>query len=213
MQIADYLEDVLESDKKMGTVYNSIYRVTNILSNNKLPSVNEVYNNVLVSHASVRKFKGFIINEDAEQVKEDIRVNVEYLLENRDKITFERVKHSQKENSKSTIEATCSVSIEDMNKYFSKPSIEAVDYSDEVNPFDIEPQDLSSSIFNHISEEDAILKGEQFHREWCTFYDSNKANVNYSLEREVFEQDMMTTNIDGLMSYLNNTNYSSLQSA
>ena len=105
IKIAEYLEEVFESDEKVGTVYNSIYRVTNILANYKLPSVNEIYSNVLVGEKSVRKFKSFTIDSEAEKSKDEVRFIIEYLLSNRDKVSFERVKKSQKEDSKSTIEA------------------------------------------------------------------------------------------------------------
>jgi len=98
----------------VGTVYNGIYRVTNILANYKLPSVNEIYSNVLVGEKSVRKFKSFTIDSEAEKSKDEVRLFIEYLLNNRDKVSFERVKKSQKEDSKSTIEATCSITIDDI---------------------------------------------------------------------------------------------------
>ncbi len=114
IKIAEYLEEVFESDEKVGTVYNGIYRVTNILANYKLPSVNEIYSNVLVGEKSVRKFKSFTIDSEAEKSKDEVKLFIEYLLNNRDKVSFERVKKSQKEDSKSTIEATCSTTIDDI---------------------------------------------------------------------------------------------------
>lgn len=114
IKIAEYLEEVFESDEKVGTVYNNIYRVTNILANYKLPSVNEIYNNVLVAEKSVRKFKSFTIDSEAEKSKDEVKLFIEYLLNNRDKVSFERVKKSQKEDSKSTIEATCSITTDDI---------------------------------------------------------------------------------------------------
>lgn len=50
---------------------------------------------------------------------------IEYLLNNRDKVSFERVKKSQKEDSKSTIEATCSITIDDI---ICKTDSEQIDY-------------------------------------------------------------------------------------
>ena len=125
IKIAEYLEEVFESDEKVGTVYNGIYRVTNILANYKLPSVNEIYSNVLVGEKSVRKFKSFTIDSEAEKSKDEVRFIIEYLLNNRDKVSFERVKKSQKEDSKSTIEATYSITIDDE---ITKTNSEQIDY-------------------------------------------------------------------------------------
>jgi hypothetical protein len=125
IKIAEYLEEVFESDEKVGTVYNGIYRVTNILANYKLPSVNEIYSNVLVGEKSVRKFKSFTIDSEAEKSKDEVRFIIEYLLSNRDKVSFERVKKSQKEDSKSTIEANYSITIDDI---ITKTDSEQIDY-------------------------------------------------------------------------------------
>jgi hypothetical protein len=125
IKIAEYLEEVFESDEKVGTVYNGIYRVTNILANHKLPSVNEIYSNVLVGEKSVRKFKSFTIDSEAEKSKDEVRFIIEYLLSNRDKVSFERVKKSQKEDSKSTIEANYSITIDDI---ITKTDSEQIDY-------------------------------------------------------------------------------------
>lgn len=125
IKIAEYLEEVFESDEKVGTVYNGIYRVTNILANYKLPSVNEIYSNVLVGEKSVRKFKSFTIDSEAEKSKDEVRFIIEYLLNNRDKVSFERVKKSQKEDSKSTIEANYSITIDDE---ITKTYSEQIDY-------------------------------------------------------------------------------------
>jgi hypothetical protein len=82
MQIADYLEDVLELDQNSVTVYD-IYRVANICSNFKLPSLRVIHDNVLVSERAIKKFKGFDIDDKAEQSKEEIVTSVKYLLNNR----------------------------------------------------------------------------------------------------------------------------------
>ena len=204
MQIADYLEDVLELDQNSVTVYD-IYRVANICSNFKLPSTRIIHDNVLVSERAIKKFKGFEIDDKAEQSKEEIVTSVRYLLNNRDKVSFDRVKMSQKEDSKSVIEASCSVSIEDMTKYYDAPvEIEAVVYEDECVASVL---DLTNSIFNQVDEVEAIQRGEQFHYEWLEFHNKDSREIDFMLERDVFQQEMSSISVDNALSYLNSIQY------
>ena len=174
VEIQEYLDFVNDNgvlmDSKIKQCNNSCstYRSSSIYckencitfeNKHKLPSINTIHENTFINKRTIAEYLNWTLNEEKLL---DIKTVVSYLIDNPNDLIFERVN--------GRVEVAAKHSIEEMR-------------IDVIDSFDIVPKrndvttdaafdyelDLSNSIL-HVSEEEAIQRGNKFLYSWICFH-------------------------------------------